>query len=74
MSSSNLIRWSGLAAVAGGVLIVISDVLNAVLYPSEPGSEAMLTSTWFIVQMLVFSLFFAHFSARIAARTPWFRA
>lgn len=52
MSSSNLIRWSGLAAVAGGVLIVISDVLNAVLYPSEPGSEAMLTSTWFIVQML----------------------
>jgi hypothetical protein len=52
MSSSNLIRWSGLAALVGGVLIVISDVLNAVFFPSEPGTEVMLSSTWFIVQIL----------------------
>jgi hypothetical protein len=52
MSSSNLIRWSGLAALVGGVLIFISDVLNAVLFPSEPGSAIMLTSIWFIVQLL----------------------
>lgn len=52
MSSSNLIRWSGLAALVGGVLIVISDVLNAVFFPVEPGSEVMLTSPWFIVQIL----------------------
>lgn len=52
MSSSNLIRWSGLAALGGGVLIVISDALNAALFPGEQGSQVMLTSTWFIVQIL----------------------
>jgi hypothetical protein len=52
MSSSNLIRWSGLAAIVGGVLIVVSDVLNAVLFPGEPGSQVMITSTWSIVQIL----------------------
>ena len=52
MSSSNLIRLSGLAALGGGVLIVISDALNAALFPGEQGSGVMLTSTWFIVQIL----------------------
>jgi len=52
MSSSNLIHWSGLAALGGGVLIVISDAMNAALFPGEQGSGVMLTSTWFIVQIL----------------------
>ena len=32
MSSENLIRWSGLAAVVGGVLLIVSDLLNAALF------------------------------------------
>jgi hypothetical protein len=52
MSSSNLIRWSGLSALVGGALIVVSDVLNAVLFPGETGNQVMLTSTWFSVQIL----------------------
>jgi hypothetical protein len=52
MSSSNLIRWSGLAAVVGGVLLAICDVLNAILFPGEPSSDVMTTSLWFVVQVL----------------------
>jgi hypothetical protein len=52
MSSSNLIRWSGLAALVGGVLVVVSEVLDAALFPGEQGSGAMATSSWFIVQIL----------------------
>jgi hypothetical protein len=52
MSSSNLIRWSGLSALVGGALIIASDVINAVLFPGEQGSQVMLSSTWFIVQIL----------------------
>jgi hypothetical protein len=52
MSSSNLIRWSGLAALVGGVLVVVYDVLDAALFPGGQGSGAMATSSWFIVQIL----------------------
>ncbi|MEJ2600170.1 MAG: hypothetical protein P8Z00_17685 [Anaerolineales bacterium] len=52
MSSSNLIRWSGLSAIVGGALIVVSDVTNAVLFPGGQGGQVMLTSSWFIVQIL----------------------
>jgi hypothetical protein len=52
MSSSNLIRWSGLAALVGGVLVVVYDVLDAALFPGEQVSGAMATSSWFIVQIL----------------------
>jgi hypothetical protein len=52
MSSSNLMRWSGLAALVGGVLLVVSDVLNAALFPSEPGSDVMTTGSWFVVQIV----------------------
>jgi hypothetical protein len=53
MSSSDLIRWSGLAALVGGALLIVSEVLNAALFPAEPGSEVMATdSSWFIVQLL----------------------
>jgi hypothetical protein len=37
----------------GGVLLIVSDVLNAALFPAEPGSEVMATdASWFIVQLL----------------------
>jgi hypothetical protein len=52
MSSSNLIRWSGLAALVGGVLVVVYEILDAALFPGGQGSEAMATSSWFIVQIL----------------------
>jgi hypothetical protein len=52
MTSSNLIRWSGLSALVGGALAVAFDVINAVLFPGEQGSQVMLTSSWFIVQIL----------------------
>lgn len=52
MSSSNLIRWSGLSALVGGALLIVSDVINAVLFPGEPGSQVMLTGPWFIIQIL----------------------
>ena len=52
MKSSNLIRWSGLAALVGGVLLVVFEVLNAVFFPGEQSGEIMTTSAWFIVQIL----------------------
>ncbi len=52
MSSSDLIRWSGLAALIGGVLIILSDGLNLVLFPGEESAQMMAASSWFIVQML----------------------
>jgi hypothetical protein len=50
MSSSNLIRWSGLAALAGGVLFIILDVLESLLFGNLPYAEAATTSSWIIVQ------------------------
>jgi hypothetical protein len=52
MSSSNLIRWSGLSALVGGVLIIVSDVINAVLFPGEQSSQVMLTGSWLTIQIL----------------------
>jgi hypothetical protein len=52
MSSSNLIRWSGLSALVGGVLIIVSDVINAVLFPGERSSQVMLTGSWLTIQIL----------------------
>lgn len=50
MSSSNLIRWSGLAALVGGLLFIILDVLETLLFGSLPYAEAAATSAWIIVQ------------------------
>ena len=53
MSSSDLVRWSGLAAVAGGVLFVVAGLLDFTL----PGGlvERAATGT-FVVQQLLFLL------------------
>lgn len=52
MSSADLIRWSGLAAIISGVLFVITDVLNFALFPGEETAQMMSTGSWFFVQML----------------------
>lgn len=49
MSSSNLIRWSGLAALAGAVLLVVFDGLEFALLAGKPESETAATSAWIIV-------------------------
>ena len=48
MSTSNLIRWSGLASVVGGVLLIISDFLELLLVGYDLG-EASTTRTYAIV-------------------------
>lgn len=50
MSSSNLMRWSGLAALVGGGLFIILDALESMLFGSQPSGEAAATSAWIIVQ------------------------
>ena len=50
MSSSNLIRWSGLAALVGGLLIAILSVSELVLFGSQPDSATMASSAWVIVE------------------------
>ena len=49
MSSSNLIRWSGLAALLGGVLWVIVPVVFLISFGDQPESVKAITSTWTIV-------------------------
>lgn len=50
MSSSNLIRWSGLVALIGGVLFVILDVVDFISFGNQPLTEVATTGTWMIVQ------------------------
>lgn len=51
MSSSNLIRWSGLAALAGGLLIVLLNILEFVLFGGQADSEAVASGAWIIVEL-----------------------
>jgi hypothetical protein len=50
MSSSNLIRWSGLAALIGGVLFVILDVVDFISFGNQPFTAVATTGAWMIVQ------------------------
>lgn len=59
MSYSKLMRWSGLAALLGGALFVVLDILESILFGNQPYSEAAASGTWVIVQaayILVFML------------------
>lgn len=47
MTSSNLIRWSGLAAILGGALLIVSDLLSLTLY-SGSLSEAATTGSYLV--------------------------
>lgn len=50
MSSANLVRWSGLAALIGGLLFIILDILESLLFGNQAYTEAAGTSAWIIVQ------------------------
>jgi hypothetical protein len=52
MSSSNLIRRSGLAAFVGGTLFVILDIMETLLLGNQAYVEAAATSAWLIVQIV----------------------
>ena len=52
MSSSNLIRWSGLAALVGGVLWVVLDVAFFIIIGDQPESVVADTSAWVILLVL----------------------
>jgi hypothetical protein len=51
MSTSYLIRWSGLAALLGGALFALLDVAEFVLFNGQPQSAVAATGTWGIVQV-----------------------
>ena len=51
MVSSNLVRWSGLAALVGGVLFAILSILEFFFFGGQPDSAAVASSAWFIVEV-----------------------
>jgi hypothetical protein len=55
MSSSNLIRWSGLAALVGGVLFVVAELLGLPTLNVETFSETATTASY-AIQHLVYLL------------------
>ena len=55
MSSSDLFRWSGLAAMVGGLLFVVAELLNLPTLNVETFSETATTMS-FAIQQLAFLL------------------
>ena len=51
MSSAKLIRWSGLAALVGGALFVILNIVEAIAFGNQPHTEIATTGAWLIVQL-----------------------
>lgn len=52
MSSLNLIRWGGLAAVVGGALLAVLDLVEFALFRGQPQSLVAATGAWIVVQLL----------------------
>lgn len=52
MPSSNLIRWSGLAALMGGMLLIVVNVAEFIVYGDQPESVTATTSAWLILSVL----------------------
>lgn len=50
MSSSNLVRWSGLAAVVGAVLLIVLDLAEFILIGGQPESAVAANSALVIVR------------------------
>ena len=50
MSSSKLVRWSGLASLAGGLLFIIHTVAESLVVEDRPLSEAAATSPWLVIE------------------------
>jgi hypothetical protein len=51
MSSSNLIRWSGLAALVGGALFIVFDIVEFLLIGNLPYAEAATSSSWMFIEV-----------------------
>jgi hypothetical protein len=51
MSTSHLIRWSGLAALLGGALFALFAVVEFALFSGQPQSAVVATGAWGIVQV-----------------------
>lgn len=51
MSYSNLIQWSGLAALVGGVLLAVVSILDAVLFGGQPDSAVVTSGAFVIVEL-----------------------
>ena len=51
MSSSNLIRWSGLAAVVGAVLLIVLDLAEFIIIGGQPESAVAANSALVIVRV-----------------------
>jgi hypothetical protein len=51
MSTSHLIRWSGLAALVGGGLFALLDVVEFALFSGQPQSAVAATGAFGIVQV-----------------------
>jgi hypothetical protein len=51
MVSSNLLRWSGLAALVGGVLFVVLSILEFLFFGGQSDSAAVASSAWLIVEV-----------------------
>jgi len=58
MSSGTLYRWSGLVLLVGGLLGLVSSILEAVLYPGDSATPAQILSA---PAMLVLSMSFVGF-------------
>ena len=56
MSSEDLIRWSGLAAMVGGTLSIIGELLNIFTYASREPFSGIVTTAPYIVESLLFLL------------------
>jgi hypothetical protein len=52
MSTSNLIRWSGLSAMVGGLLLIVVDIAEFLLYGDQPESVTATTNAWLILSIL----------------------
>ena len=51
MVSSHLLRWSGLAALVGGVLYAVLSILEFLLFGGQSDSAAVTSSAWFVVEV-----------------------
>jgi hypothetical protein len=51
MSSSTLFRWSGLASLVGGVLLVILSIAESVLFGGQSDSATVMSSAWIVVEV-----------------------
>ena len=51
MSTSNLMRWSGSAALVGGALLAAVSILETILFGSQPGPETVMSSAFIIIEL-----------------------